>query len=59
MLGQYRQRLLWNRLGSPLLDRVYELSTSEAVPARVLEAYLDAQDYTPSERLVKQIAKSN
>jgi hypothetical protein len=59
MLGQYRQRLLWNRLGSPLLDRVYELSTSEAVPARILEAYLDAQDYTPSERLVKQIAKSN
>jgi hypothetical protein len=56
-IGQYRQRLVWNRLGRTLLDRVYELSISEAVPARVIDAYLDADEYEPSERLAKQIAK--
>jgi hypothetical protein len=58
MTGNYRQRLLWNRLGSPLLDRVYELSTSEVFPARVIDAYLEAgADYQPSQRLTQQIAK--
>ena len=55
-LGQYKKRLLWNRLGSPR-DRIYELSISEAVPARVIDAYLDAPGYQPTERLNKQIAK--
>jgi hypothetical protein len=56
-IGEYRRRLLWNRLGRPLLDRVYELSISEAVPARVIEAYLDADGYDPMERFAKQAAK--
>jgi hypothetical protein len=57
MIGQFLQRLIWNRLGMPR-DRVYELSTSDAFPARVIEAYLDADDYQPSERNAKQAAKT-
>jgi hypothetical protein len=56
MIGEYRRRLLWNRLGAPR-DRVFELSITEAVSARVIEAYLKASGYEPSERLAKQIAK--
>lgn len=56
MTGRYRQRLLWNRLGMPR-DRVYELSISDPVPARVIDAYLDAEGYEPSERLTKDLAK--
>jgi hypothetical protein len=56
-IGETKRRLVWNRLGSPLLDRVYELSISDAVPARVIDAYLDADGYEPQERLVKQAAK--
>lgn len=56
-IGNYRQRLIWNRLGRPLLDRVYELSISEAVPARVIDAYLEAEGYEPKERLPKEMAK--
>jgi hypothetical protein len=55
-IGGYKQRLIWNRLGMPR-DRVYQLSISDPVPARVIEAYLDADGYQPSERLAKQIAK--
>lgn len=56
-IGEYKRRLVWNRLGRPLLDRVYELSIAEAVPARVIDAYLDADGYDPLERFAKQAAK--
>jgi hypothetical protein len=55
-IGAYRRRLLWNRLGRAR-DRVYELEFSEACPARVIDAYLEAEGYEPAERLNKEIAK--
>jgi hypothetical protein len=54
--GAYLTRVLWNRLGSPR-DRVYEISVTDPVPWRIIDAYLDADGYQPSERLNKQIAK--
>lgn len=55
--GEFRRRLIWNRLGAPLIDRVYELSISDPVLARVIDAYLDADGSQPSERLSKEMAK--
>jgi hypothetical protein len=54
--GNYRQRVLWNRLGRAR-DRVYEISVSDPVAWRIIDAYLEADGYQPSERLSKQIAK--
>lgn len=39
--GQYRQRLVWEKLGQSLA-RTYELSCSEASSVRVIDAWLEA-----------------
>jgi hypothetical protein len=55
--GNYRTRAIWRRLGRSR-DRVYELSVSDPVPWRVVDAYLLATPgYTPQERLTKQMTK--
>lgn len=54
--GNFRQRVLWNRLGRAR-DRVYEISVDAAVPWAIIDAYLDADGYEPSERLNKDLAK--
>ena len=54
--GQFKTRVLWNRLGRAR-DRVYEVSVSDAVPWRIIDAYLLADGYEPSERINKQLAK--
>jgi hypothetical protein len=38
--GAYRTRAIWRRLGRSR-DRIYELSVSDAVPARITDAYLE------------------
>lgn len=40
--GQYRQRLVWNRLGRSR-DRVFEIMVSDPIPWRVLDAYLQVK----------------
>ena len=56
--GAYKQiRLRWQRLGRARI-RTYEISCSEPVPVRLVDAYVNAQPgYAPSERLPKQYAK--
>lgn len=55
--GDYTARAIWRRLGRSR-DRVYELSTSDPVPAWIVDAYLIAEPgYTPQERLVAQYGK--
>jgi hypothetical protein len=39
--GEYRQRVYWNRLGQAR-DRVYEVSVTDPVPWRIVDAYLKA-----------------
>lgn len=55
-LGDYKRRVMWNRLGLAR-DRVYEISTSDPWPARIVDAYLKAGGYEASERLTKEMAK--
>lgn len=39
-LGEYRQRLVWEKLGQSVA-RTYELSCSEALPVRVIDAFIE------------------
>jgi hypothetical protein len=39
-LGAYSQRAIWRRLGTAR-DRVFEVSCSEPIPLRIIDAYLD------------------
>lgn len=56
--GEYKTRIIWRRLGRSR-DRVYELSCSDPVPYRIVDAYLWADpEYTPKKRLVKQISEA-
>jgi hypothetical protein len=55
--GQYRQRAIWRRLGRSR-DRVYEVSVTDGIPWRVIDAYLMASPgYAPQERLSRAMAK--
>lgn len=57
LLGNYKTRVLWRRLGVSR-DRVYEITVSDAAPWRFTECYLKASPgYTPSERLTKEFSK--
>jgi hypothetical protein len=40
--GEYRVRCIWRRLGWAR-DRVYEVSGSDPIPTRLIDAYLDVQ----------------
>lgn len=56
--GQYAKRVIWRRLGRTR-DRVYELSTSDPFPCRIIDAYLKATPaYGVTERLVDNLRKS-
>lgn len=55
--GQYKKRVIWRRLGRSR-ERVYEVSVSDPVPWRIVDAYLSATGYQlPSERITTQLRK--
>lgn len=56
--GQYKARVYWNRLGQAR-DRVYEVSGSDPVPWRIVDAYLKATPSYPypQDRLQKKYAE--
>lgn len=55
--GQYKKRLRRSRLGRAR-DRVYQISTTDPVPWRIIEAYLDADPgFKPQERLAHTYGK--
>ncbi|MDE1871743.1 MAG: hypothetical protein KGI06_05900 [Candidatus Micrarchaeota archaeon] len=55
--GEYRKRVIWRRLGRSR-ERIYEVSVSDPVPWRIVDAYLEATGYTlPSERIASQVRK--
>jgi hypothetical protein len=55
--GEYAKRVIWRRLGSSR-DRVYEVSFSDPVPMRIVDAYLKTNlDPEPVERLVAKLRK--
>lgn len=55
--GQFRKRARRARLGRAR-DRVYQISVTDAIPWRIVEAYLDADPgYKPSERIARTYAK--
>lgn len=56
-VGNYLKRVIFRRLGRSR-DRVYEVSCSDPIPFRLLEADLLASPgFQPSERIVKQYQK--
>jgi hypothetical protein len=48
--GQYKTRIRWNRLGRARI-RTYEISCSEPIPVRFVDAYVNGTGSQPSERL--------
>lgn len=55
--GEYKKRVFWGRLGAPR-DRVYEMSVTDPIDWKIIDAYLDADPgFATSERLAKQYAK--
>jgi hypothetical protein len=48
--------VIWRQLGVAR-DRVYRTIFSDPAPLRIVDAYLDAEGYKPSERMVKELAK--
>lgn len=38
--GEYKTRVIWRRLGRAR-DRIFEISVSDAVPARITDAYCE------------------
>lgn len=55
--GQFRKRLRRSRLGRAR-DRVYEISTTDPIPWRIIDAYLDADPgFKPQERLAHTYGK--
>lgn len=59
-VGQYAFRCFLNRLGRSR-DRVYEVSCSDPIPWRFIDAYLtargEAAQFKPGERYAQQIRK--
>ena len=55
--GEYTKRAIWRRMGRSR-DRVYEVSVSDPIPWRIVDAYLMATPgFQPQERLVKELGK--
>ncbi|MGH9505233.1 MAG: hypothetical protein ACRD20_20460 [Terriglobales bacterium] len=55
--GQFLARVKWDRLGQAR-DRVYEISVSDPIPWRIIDAYLFTdEDAQPQSRLVREYAK--
>lgn len=56
-LGEFRTRIIWRRLGRSR-SRVYEVTCSDAVPLKIVDAYLDAvPNYGVTERVVHQVRR--
>jgi hypothetical protein len=61
--GEFSKRVEWRRLGRSR-DRVYEISVTDPIPWRIVDAYLDATDpkgsgsYTPRPRYAHEIGKT-
>ena len=56
-IGNYRTRAMWRRLGRAR-DMVFEVTVSDPIPWRIVNAYLKATPgFAPQERLVKQFGK--
>ena len=57
-IGQYNHRVYLNRLGQAR-QRAYQISTTDPIPWRIIEAYLEASPGFPvTERITKQYASS-
>lgn len=54
--GEYSQRVVKRRIGRAR-NWVFEVVDSDPVPSRFVEAYIKATNFTPTERLTKQIGK--
>jgi hypothetical protein len=55
--GNFKERVIWRRLGRSR-QRVYEISSTDPVPLRIVDAYLYASpNYSPTERLTHQYRK--
>jgi hypothetical protein len=55
--GAFKTRAIARRLGRSR-DRIYEVSVSDPIPWRIVDAYLQATPgFTPQERLVSQLRK--
>jgi hypothetical protein len=58
MAGQYHRRCVARRLGRARQGRVFEVSCTDPVPVRLIDAYLDATPgFQTQERLTKQLTK--
>ncbi|MGD0511263.1 MAG: hypothetical protein ABSA33_05480, partial [Candidatus Micrarchaeaceae archaeon] len=56
-VGEFRNRVYWFRLGRSR-DRIYELTASDPVPYRIMDAYLIASPgYAPTTRLADYFRK--
>lgn len=57
--GNFKTRTIARRLGRSR-DRIYEVSASDPIPWRIVDAYLQATPgFVPQERLVSQLRKSS
>jgi len=54
--GQFKTRVRWSRLGRARI-RTYEITCSDPIPFRLVDAYVNGTSNTPSERLTRQYAK--
>jgi hypothetical protein len=52
-LGEYAKRVIWNRLGRAR-RRVFEVSVSDPIPTRIMEAYLDTSFDSASQQAQAQ-----
>lgn len=56
-VGNYKKRVIWRRLGRSR-DRIYEISTTDAIPWRIIDGYLKADPgFQPTERMSSQLRK--
>lgn len=51
--GEYTKRAIWRRLGRSR-DRIYEISATDPVPFRIIDAYLDATGMGPQKRFAHE-----
>lgn len=55
--GNYKKRIILRRLGRSR-DRIYEISASDPIPWRIVDAYLSANPgYQPQERITDELRK--
>lgn len=55
--GEFKSRAIKRMMGRAR-NRTFQIVISDPVPRRIVDAYLDATDHAPTERLVSQLRKS-